>query len=131
MRRGAAALTIAVALLVVPAQLAQAAHPRLVYRVDRVTAHMAGHKLIVEASGAVATGGWQKPRLRVVKPSAPETPVVVLEFIANPPGPKQIVIQALLPVSAHLTIDRLRYHASVVSITTQTNGIATQITGGR
>ena len=141
MRFGAALLTI-VAVAALPLQLAVAkskpavqashhhpvrVHVNLVYRIDRVTASIAKKHLVITVDGAVETGGWQHPRL-VAKPSAPEAPVLSFNFVADPPKPKHVVIDALLPVHVTLTRGLPRYGTVAVEIIARTNEITTQIT---
>jgi hypothetical protein len=127
MRRGAAALITAVALVTALSQPAEAARQKLVLRVDRVTAQIIDRKLVIDATGAVPTGGWKHAKLRI-KPSPPESNVMVVEFVATPPPPKEIVIQALLPVSAKVVTGLPHYAITAVSVTAESNGITTQIT---
>lgn len=138
MRFGAALLTIVLA-TALPLQLAVAkpkpkphphhhpVHVNLVYRIDRVTASIAKKHLVITVDGAVETGGWQRARL-VAKPSAPEAPVLSFNFVADPPKPKQVVIQALLPVHVTLTRGLPRYGTVAVEVVARTNEITTQIT---
>src|SRR5579872_6089852 len=125
MRRGALVFASALALLVaVPS--AGASRVRLVYRVDRLSAYIQGNKMIVDASGAVSTGGWSHARLRA-KPSLPEAHVLALEFVASPPSAKKVVIQVLLPVKAQLKTGLPHYGTVAVSVIAQTNEITTEI----
>ena len=50
---------------IICAASAAAAPAKPVYRVDGATATIKHHRLIVRARGAVRTGGWATPRLRV------------------------------------------------------------------
>ncbi len=126
MRRGAilvGSLMLAFALSV-PA-LARS-RTQLVYRVDSVSAAIVGGKLVVDVSGAVNSGGWRKPRLRV-KPSAPEAHVLEMDFIAEPPSPRRVVIQELLPVHAQAKLKLPTYGTVAVSANSQTNSVAAEI----
>jgi hypothetical protein len=105
---------------------AGAPHSRLVYRVDRVSAAVVGNKLVVDVSGAVRSGGWHHPRLRP-KASAPEAHVLEMEFYADPPPPKRVVIQELLPISTELKAGLPKYGTVAVSVSSETNEITTQI----
>lgn len=87
-------------------------------------------KLVVTVNGAVQSGGWRDARL-VAKPSAREAPVLAFAFVADPPGPKQVVIQELLPVHVTLTRALPRYGTVAVEIIAKSNEITTQITGRR
>jgi len=99
----------------------------LVYRIDRVTASIAKRHLVISVDGAVQSGGWQHARLRE-KPSAPEAPVLAFDFVADPPKPKKVVIQALLPVHVTLTRGLPHYGTVAVEVKASTNEITTQIT---
>ena len=137
MRFGAALLTIAL-LAVLSPEFAAAkpkakphhpprVHESLVYRIDRVTASIAQRHLVITVDGAVETGGWQHARLRA-EPSAPEAPVLSFDFIADPPKPRKVVIQALLPVHVTLTRGLPHYGTVAVEVKARTNEITTQIT---
>ena len=126
MRRGAIAAASALAALLLCAQLAHASHAKLIYRVDKVSAVISGGKLIVDASGAVPSGGWTHPRLRL-KASLPEAPVLHLDLLADPPPPKRVVIDVLLPVKAEIRTHLPRYGTVAVGVISQTNEVTTQI----
>jgi hypothetical protein len=126
MRRGATVIAI-LTLLAFDATAAKAPQTQLVYRIDRVTATIVHRRLIIEVSGAVPTGGWQHARLRA-KPAPPEARFMVVEFIANPPPPKHVVIQALLPVKAKLELGLPHYAITAVKVVSRTNEVMTQIT---
>jgi len=79
MRRGAHLIAGAILASVSTLHSAEAAHARLLFRVDKVSAIIQGTTLTIDAIGAVSTGGWGRPRLRV-KPSAPEAHIVEVEF---------------------------------------------------
>lgn len=116
----------AFALFALASDAAAASHFRDIYRVDRVSAYVEKNRLVVEASGAVNSGGWSHPRLRV-KPSAPEAHVLEMDFIADPPSPKRVVIQQTLPIATRLTAGLPKYGTFAVSIASQTNTITTEI----
>jgi hypothetical protein len=126
MRRGAHLIAGAILASVSTLHSAEAAHARLLFRVDKVSAIIQGTTLTIDAIGAVTTGGWGRPRLRV-KPSAPEAHIVEVEFLADPPPAKKTVIEALLPMKAQLRTPIPRYGAVAVRILSQTNEITTQI----
>ena len=102
------------------------AHSRLVYRIDRVSAVIVDKKLVVDVSGAVRSGGWHHPRLRA-KASAPEADALEMEFYADPPASKRVVIQELLPISTELKAGLPKYGTVAVSVSSETNEITTQI----
>jgi hypothetical protein len=104
------------------------ARPRaqLVYRIDSVSAAIVDGRLVVDVSGAVSSGGWKKPKLRA-KPSAPEAHVLQMDLIAEPPSPKRVVIQALLPVHAEAKLPLPKYGIVAVSAASQTNEVTAEI----
>lgn len=119
---------VAVALLMaVPALADGHAHSVSVYRVDHATAEVTGHKLTISATGAVRTGGWQNPQLRVKPQRAAETGILEVEFLATPPAKDAAVIQALLPVSATITVGLPRYATTNVKIVAESNDITVPI----
>jgi hypothetical protein len=129
MRRGAALLAVLLS-LVATNGMARPAAPQLVYRVDTVTAEIVKNKLVVDASGAAQTGGWLHARLRpkpAKKHSVKEAPVLILEFVADPPKPKQVVIEELIPMKTRLTTGLPHYGTVAVEIVSKTNEITTQI----
>lgn len=99
---------------------------QLVYRIDSVSAAIIDGKLVVDVSGAVSSGGWSKPKLRA-KPSAPEAHVLQMDFLAEPPSPKHVVIQELLPVKAEAKLPLPKYGTVAVSATSQTNEVTAEI----
>jgi hypothetical protein len=125
MRRGALAISLALCALF-RSDAFGAVHARPIYRVDKVSAFIEGTKLVIDANGAVDTGGWTHMRLRA-KPSVPEAHVLELDFVADPPSPKKIVIQELLPVRAELRTNLPHYGTVAVSVISQTNAITAQI----
>jgi hypothetical protein len=92
----------ALALLLLAASAASAfAAEKQVYRLDSVTAVATKGSIQVQVTGAVRSGGWDNVRLKLVKSGSGS---IVLEFLAQPPAASEVVIQALLPVSAQVTI---------------------------
>lgn len=130
MRRGALLVASALAAFACMFSQANAAKQRLVFRIDKVTAVTEGTRLTVDASGAVQTGGWSHPRLRP-KPSAPEAHVFQMEFLAEPPPPKRIVINELLPIKVEYRGPLPKYGTFAISVISQTNEITTQIRPAR
>jgi hypothetical protein len=95
---------------------------RRVYKVDSVIATLRDHALTIRAKGAVQTGGWRKPRLRVMRGNEPR--VVVVEMLAEPPPPGMTVIEALVPVTASLV---LKSRAASVHVQADENEITSQV----
>lgn len=110
-----------------PVQAGGHTHSVPVYKVDRATAQVTGHKLAISATGAVRTGGWQNPQLRVKPQHAPETDTLEVEFLATPPAKDATVIQALLPVSTTITTGLPRYATTKVKIVAESNAITVPI----
>lgn len=102
-------------------------HSVPVYKVDNATAQVTGHKLTISVTGAVRTGGWQNPQLRVKPQHAPETDTLEVEFLATPPAKDATVIQALLPVSTTITTGLPRYATTKVKIVAESNAITVPI----
>lgn len=106
---------------------APAAAVKLVYRVDNAMAEIINGHLVILANGAVKSGGWDRAQLRVLEPSAPETKVLEVEFVARPPGPGEAVVQETLPIAAR-KVARLPSYATVqVKIIAETNSVIVPI----
>jgi len=106
---------------------AAAAAPKPVFRVDHVTAKIVNHRLVVQASGAVSTGGWTRPRLHLEVVRVAESPEEVIAFQASPPPGDAVVIQELLPVETTAVFPLPRYGAVRVKVTSQTNSVTAPI----
>jgi hypothetical protein len=106
---------------------ADAAAPVLVYKVDRVTAAIVRNHLVVTAMGAVNSGGWTMPRLHLKEFRIPESDSELIEFLATPPMPGSVVIQALLPVSTTAVFPLPHYAVTQVKVVSQTNSITVPI----
>ena len=114
--------------------VAVAAPAKLVYRIDRATATVAHNRLVISARGAVSTGGWLKPLLRLREASAGEVATLEVEFVATPPRHRAAVAHAILPVSARITAPLPRTDVVRVKILSQTNSVMvpiTRLSGGR
>lgn len=111
-----------------PASAGRTSRNTLIYKVDSASAHVTGRKLTISAQGAVSTGGWQNPHLRALPQHEPETDTLVVQFVATPPPKNVAVIQALLPVSATVTIRLPRYATTKVKVVAKTNTVTTAIT---
>ena len=126
-----ALLLISLVLLALPAWAADrpvrpVAQPRLIARIDNLIATADGGSVLIQARGAVDSGGWRQGRLRAVKSSAADAHTIVVEFVAVPPAPTQAVIEGLLPIHA---ATRLPMRRGVVSVRviSGSNEITTQI----
>ena len=129
MRRSALAFAAAALVLTAstPALAGTAQRNTLIYKVDSATAQVTGRKLTITAQGAVSTGGWENPQLRVKPQRTPEADTLVVEFVATPPPQDAAVIQALLPVSATVTVGLPRYATTKVKVVAETNNVTADI----
>lgn len=116
-------VALAIVLLACAALPAAAAEKR-VYKVDSVIATVKGQRLIIQAKGAVQTGGWKAARLHLIHSG--ETRTVAVEFLATPPPPGMTVIEALVPVEATLEL-RARPHIANVRAVADANDMTSQI----
>ena len=101
---------------------------KLIYRIDSATAKIEKHHLVISAQGAVNSGGWNSPHLRLKEIVVPETKTLQVIFVAIPPPPQKAVVQALLPVSASTVAKLPRYGAKEIRIVAETNSIVVPIT---
>src|SRR5471032_2838065 len=72
-----------------------------VLRIDSLIATQKNGVILVQARGAVQTGGWTKPHLHVMHADGH---LLTLEFLAAPPPSGMTVIDGLVPVTATLEI---------------------------
>ena len=101
-----------------------AVEQRLVARIDNLIATEDKNNVLIQARGAVASGGWREARLRAVKADDPRT--IVVEFVATPPAATQAVIEGLLPIHASTSV-RLRRGVVSVRVVSGSNEITSQI----
>ncbi len=106
----------------VPARAANPA-PKLVYKIDSVIATVARGHVTIQVKGAVRSGGWKAPRLKLMR-SDPHS--IVVSFLASPPRPGAPVIQGLLPISANLVAPMRKGVVSVRAVS-DANEMTTQI----
>ena len=120
---------VAIAVLGLAAATATAAltTPKLIYKVDTVTVKASGSNLVVTATGAVNSGGWTLPHLHKREARAPETDTAVVEFLATPPPPSVVVIQALVPVSATGRFPLPRYGTVQVRVVAESNSVTAPV----
>ena len=109
---------IAAALLLATPVLAA---DKRVFRIDSLIATQKGGQVILQAKGAVQTGGWSKPRLHLIRNDGH---VLTVEFLATPPPPDMTVIDGLVPVTATIQI---RGHAESVHVEADENEITSQV----
>ena len=92
-----------------------------VLRIDSLTAVQKDGAILVQAKGAVSSGGWTKPHLHLVRGDGR---TIMLEFLAAPPPPGMTVIDGLVPVSATLSV---RGRAVSVHVEAEDNEITSQV----
>jgi hypothetical protein len=114
--------------IVLTAQGALAAS-KLIYRIDSATAYVEHGKLVVTASGAVKSGGWTRPVLRLHAPLEADT--LVLDFSATPPRSKRVVVQAILPITVTLKAAPPHDGTVQVKLVSETNSVIVPITFAR
>jgi len=107
---------------------ANAEPAKLVYRVDSASAVIVNRHLVISANGAVRSGGWDKPRLLVLEPSAQEAKTLKVEFVARPPSPNEVVVQQLLPIAARKIARLPNTATNKVEIIAESNSLIVQIT---
>jgi hypothetical protein len=126
MRARLFALTVATIVAIVPQAVADAT--RLVYRIDNASAVVVDRRLVISANGAVRSGGWDRPRLLVLEPSAPEARVLDVQFVARPPAPSEVVVQQTLPIAARKVARLPGYGTVKIRIIGETNSLTVPIT---
>src|ERR1700761_6362903 len=91
-------LLIAMTLAATASEKPPVPQPRMVARIDALIATLSNGRLVIQARGAVDSGGWRAARLRPAQGSDPHP--IGVEFVAPPPAPTRAVIQGRLPVAA-------------------------------
>jgi hypothetical protein len=100
--------------------------PRPIARIDSLIATSSNGNVVIQAKGAVDSGGWRQGRLRPVKGAPADARTMVVEFVATPPAPTQAVIEGLLPIAAATTL-HIRRGVVSVRVMSGSNEITTQI----
>jgi hypothetical protein len=113
-------LSLAIACAVFCASPAFAAERR-VLRIDGLLASRKNGVILLQAKGAVQSGGWTRPRLHVMHGDGR---TITVEFLATPPPSGMTVIDALVPVTADA---RVRGRASSVHVLADQNEITSQV----
>ena len=93
-------------------------------RVLRIDSLLASHKdgaILVQAKGAVSSGGWSHARLHVMHGDGH---TITVEFLATPPPSGMTVIDALVPVAASIAI---KGRAASVHVLADENEITSQV----
>jgi len=95
---------------------------RRVLRIDSLLASKKkGGVILVQAKGAVPSGGWTRPRLHVLHSDGR---TMTVEFVATPPPPGMTVIDGLVPVTASVAI---RGRAASVHVLADENEVTSQV----
>jgi hypothetical protein len=120
---------VAAAVLGLAAATATAAPatPKMIYKVDVVTVKTLGKGIMVTATGAVNSGGWTLPHLRARDIHKPESDTAIVEFVATPPPPGAVVVQALIPVSASAQFSLPRYGTVQVQVVAESNSVTAPV----
>src|ERR1700748_309517 len=92
-----------------------------VFRIDSLIATQKDGNILLQAKGAVPTGGWTKPRLHVMHGDGH---TLTVEFLASPPPSGMTVIDAVVPVAASLEI---KGKATSVHVLADENEMTSQI----
>jgi len=92
-----------------------------VLRIDSLTATQKDGAILVQAKGAVSSGGWTRPHLHLLHGDGHS---VVLEFLAAPPPPGMVVIDGLVPVAATLLV---KGRATSIHVQADENEITSQV----
>ena len=107
------------ALLIATAPVSAA--EKRVFRIDGLIATQKKGAILLEAKGAVPTGGWTKPRLHVMHGDGH---TLTVEFLATQPPPGMTVIDALVPVAASVEI---KGRATSVHVLADENEMTSQV----
>ena len=111
------ALLATLLLLAAPASAAE----KRVFRIDSLIATQKNGTILLQAKGAVPTGGWTKPRLHIVHGDGH---ILTVEFLATAPPPGMTVIDVLVPVTASAEI---KGKATSVHVLADENEMTSQI----
>ncbi len=84
--------------------------------------------LVISANGAVRSGGWDRAKLVVLEPSVSEAKTLKVQFVARPPAPSEVVVQALLPVAVRKVARLPAYGTIRVKIIAETNSVVVPVT---
>ena len=108
------------AALLLAAAPAAAAEKR-VFRIDGLIATQKNGVILLQAKGAVPTGGWTKPRLHVMHGDGR---TLTVEFLATQPPPGMTVIDAVVPVTASIEV---KGRATSVHVLADENEMTSQV----
>ncbi len=110
-------IVLATLLCATPALAAE----KRVFRIDSLIASQKNGIILLQAKGAVPTGGWSKPRLHVMHGDGH---TITIEFLATAPPPGMTVIDALVPVTANLEV---KGRATSVHVLADENEMTSQV----
>src|SRR5258708_5123803 len=97
------------------------ASERRVLRIDSLLASRKGGVILLQAKGAVPSGGWNRARLHVMHGDGR---TITVEFLATTPPPGMTVIDAVVPVTASVAV---KGRASSVHVLAEENEMTSQI----
>ena len=110
-------IVLAMLLCATPALAAE----KRVFRIDSLIASQKDGVILLQAKGAVPTGGWTKPRLHVMHGDGH---TITIEFLATAPPPGMTVIDALVPMTANLEV---KGRATSVHVLADENEMTSQV----
>ena len=110
-------LLAAFVLLAAPASAGE----KRVFRIDSLIATQKNGTILLQAKGAVPSGGWTKPRLHVVHVDGH---ILTVEFLASAPPPGMTVIDVVVPVEATAEI---KGRATSVHVLADENEMTSQV----
>ena len=111
------ALLAALILATAPASAAE----KRVFRIDSLIATQKDGMILLQAKGAVPTGGWTKPRLHLIHGDGH---TLTVEFLATQPPPGMTVIDAVVPVTASVEV---KAKATSVHVLADENEMTSQV----
>jgi hypothetical protein len=97
--------------------------PSRIYKVDNVIATNKGKLVVIQANGAVQTGGWRHAKLHLLHNDGH---TLTFEFLADPPPPDMTVIDALVPMKAMAEV-RIRHPIISVRVQADANEVTAQV----
>jgi hypothetical protein len=92
-----------------------------VFRIDSLIATQKNGMILLQAKGAVPSGGWTKPRLHVMHADGH---TLTVEFLANAPPPGMTVIDVVVGVEATAEI---KGRATSVHVLADENEMTSQV----
>jgi hypothetical protein len=98
---------------------------REVKRIGLSVTSMAPMKLLIKADGTVSGGGWSNAQLHPRMTFAPPSDgIYEFDFVASPPAPGDMVIQAILPVEASYEMQSVSPDFKGVRVYGETNALS-------